>query len=172
MGRLALGVALGAVSAFVALACTSTSSTPNTGMEPVSDAASPVKDSGAALEDAGAVVDSASPPVDSGDSGAASDAAASYDVASVCVGCASRLSVNGPLAPTCTNDGPPSSHQLLDDWGDCLCVTSTCAATCAVCSNGQAAVTQACINCGQQACPSQYAACAADTEGFTGDAGD
>lgn len=176
---LGLGIALAPVLAFIALACSSTSGAPDSGPPGDDSGAAPPRDAGTtptAAEDAPTAVDS-SAAADSGDGSAAADAASSEDVASVCVGCASRLSVDGPLAPTCTDDGAPdgapSSHQLLENWGECLCVTSSCAATCAVCANGQAAITQACINCGHEQCPAQYAACAADTVGYTpDDAGD
>jgi hypothetical protein len=168
--KLVLATGAGAVSfAFIAVGCSSTPSRPGTAPQQGRDAEAPVADSASPAEDVTVAADSASPPPDSS---VGADSGESDDDAAVCVGCASRLSVNGPTAPTCTTNGPPSSHQLLDDWGKCLCQPTTCTPTCEVCTNGQAAVTQACINCGQQACPSQYAACAADTIGFTDDAGD
>ena len=90
-----------------------------------------------------------------------------------CVGCSSRLAVDGAPGGTCRNNGPPSSHDLLIRWGKCLCQPSACASSCGICGSGAEQITAACLACGKRNCPTEYAACAADigpAAGSTGNA--
>lgn len=58
----------------------------------------------------------------------------------------------------CSDDGPPSSYSLYNDFIDCVCVTG-CSAECGNACNGLEDPTDACYSCLNTTCDPQIQAC-------------
>jgi hypothetical protein len=71
-------------------------------------------------------------------------------------------------ANVCTNDGPPSSQDLLNAFTDCIC-TSGCATECADACNGTSDASDACYSCIDATCSSAVDACVATGGVVAGD---
>jgi len=116
------------------------------------------------------VADNYVPPQDSGKKDAGTDAAGP------CQTCSDFLE-NGPTGTACTDNGPPSSAQLINDFFfGCMCDVDGggCTATCGTTCTAFTAPTDDCITCFSSTCSAQLAACSADgvDAGPTVDAGD
>jgi hypothetical protein len=81
-----------------------------------------------------------------------------------CIGCADVVGNNGDPALICTMNGPPSSEDLLNALGTCVCVDS-CANECGASACMGMPPDQACQNCIFGPCGADAQACLNDTGG-------